>query len=313
MTIGQTDVPKLQKISSDDMMNVDQALQDEFSGIFFSTPEHYKGFRAGLLEQETELGARDVPVFMAKGSLVSIEIIKELNMDLNNLDYVFYCHETLEEIYVLPALKIKRKFEWNDCIPLMVSQSGSLSSLNAICLAQASLFDKQEGLALMLTVDSVEFNVLRYQFTGYLRGDSVSAIMLSSSAGDYQIIEVQKVNDGIPLSYPLWKEEDYQLAEQLMIEQAEKLILLALSTHEIDYIICQHLSDSFCQAIEVSSRQTSAEFFTRMQWADMNLLGNDPYISLQELEKEREIRVGKRILLLFASIDFGVGYLILQK
>jgi len=310
LTIRQADVPKPQMLFSEES---EPSSQDEYSEVFFQTPEHYKEFRAGLLKLAAQSESTEIPAYTDVCSQVAIDRIKESNMDWTSLDYLYYCHETIEKKYVLPALKIKRLFEMNACTPLMVSQSGSLSSLGALSLAQAAVRNEPDKLSLMVVADRVEFAALRYQFTGYLRGDCTSLIELSSSAGDYRIVEVKRTTDGIESSYPFWTEDDYHLAEQLMIDHAERLLQLARSTHGIDYVICHRLSDAFCRAVETRCRQLSAEFFTRRQWTDVNLLSSDPYVSLRRLEQEREVPPGSKLLLLFAGIDFGVGYLVLQK
>ncbi len=314
MSIRQMDVPTSQQLSCDDGRSGDSDSSDEFSEIFFPTPEHYREFRAGMRERTVDSAAPEIPVFAESGSQVAISAIQALGMNAAKLGYLYYCHETLEKEYVLPSLKIKRQFEMNDCISLMFSQCGSLSSLSALRLANSAMRKQPDKLALLVMADRVEFAELRYQFSGYLRGDSASVMALSTSAGDYRIVEARKFADGIPPSYPLWKNEDYRLAEQLMSDHGERLLQQALLLHgRIDYVLCHRLSNAFCQAVAAKCRQISSEFYERPQWADVNLLGNDPYVSLRQLEQEREIPKGSKLLLLFAGIDFGVGYLVLQK
>lgn len=314
LSIRQLDVPKPQPISCGDGRGGDFDPQDEFREVFFPTPEHYREFRAGMRERTAASAAPEVPVFTESGSQAATGAVQGLGMDLTQMGFLFYCHETLEQDYVLPSLKIKRQFEMNDCISLMLSQSGSLASLSALRLAKSAMWKQTDKLGLLVVADRVEFAELRYQFTGYLRGDSASVMLLSSSAGDYRIVEARKFSDGIPLSYPLWKGSEYRLAEKLMSDHAKRLLEQAWSIHgRIDYVLCQRLSDAFCRAVEDKCRPTSTVFFVRRQWPDVNLLGNDPYASLRQLEREREIPPGSKLLLLFAGIDFGVGYVVLEK
>jgi hypothetical protein len=164
----------------------------------------------------------------------------------------------------------------------------------------------------VIVADKVEFPSLRYQFNGFMRGDHVSLLHISQKEGDYEVLDTQKVIDCIDVPYPFWNEVDYRRAEQNLIANTVQLLQNALSLHQnIDYIIGHQLSTLFSNAVELWCEKASIRMLSRKQWEGINLQGSDPYISLKMLEEENQLQPNCKILLLFASIDFGVGYTIL--
>lgn len=256
------------------------------------------------------------PIYIGRNSDLAEECAKRLSSQLKwgDVDILCYCHETIESSYsMIPALRLKKQMGMKDSLPYSVGAQGSLAPLSAIETAYAFMVAEQMSTALVISADSIKHPFSRIAPGGYVKGDAATAFILSSANGDYGILHWEITCDCLAVSYDQWGQEEYFQAEGNLTRHLKKLAVNWMECFAVDCVIAQHLSTSFLEEVETLCLDRKLRLWSRPHCQKVNLLGSDPFYSLFMAEQAGHIVSGERILLLFASIDHGIGCLIIQK
>ncbi|UFJ42451.1 hypothetical protein LOK74_08175 [Brevibacillus humidisoli] len=267
--------------------------------------------------QGTNLGER-IPVYSGGShSDLALELLdsKRDQLPLPEIDLFLYAHESVEASdSVLPALKIRNILGMRRCLPFSLGFQGSLASLSAMEIADAFIRVESVRRLLLVTVDCIVPPFPRSVHSGYPKGDSAAGILLASGCGDYQVAGYRIMPHCLPKPVQQWDVSDYEEAEQQLIQLAAALIdELTGGTPRPDWLVVQSVSAAFTAALCQMADSFNITVKLRQGWEQVNLLGSDPIVTLRQMEELGEVWDGQWIVMLWASIDHGLGAVLLRK
>lgn len=265
-------------------------------------------------DREEEQENTKIPICTMKQSDYAVEcVVKELTTP-QKIDVFCYCHETLEESHsILPALKIKTLAGLQKAMAFSIGHLSSLAFLSTVDLSKALFLDEPVEQMMGIINDSVVPPFLRVYFNENIRGDASTVFTIDSRNCGYEIVKARIYNQQIRVPFLSWKITDFQQAEKQLIDQTKRIISDLSREIQIDWIITQHISAHYLQTIHKYCMDSKRSMYKRTTWADINFLGSDPFISLEELAQSKQLLPDQTIALIFSSLDIGVGYVLLKN
>ncbi|GAA4726290.1 hypothetical protein [Brevibacillus fulvus] len=264
---------------------------------------------AGLSEERDH-----IPAFRGDFTDDAVRFLAEHGHGKRKIDLLCYCHETVGgNAGMLPAWKIQKRLGLVNCLPFSVGQQGSLASVSGVELVQSFFRAEPVQHALLLTIDHVVSPFSRKRFCGFAKGDAAAWIHFTRDEGTYQLLYAGQRGCCLPVSMHQWTADDYERAERMLIDKALLLLCEIRKQQRIDWTIAQCVSRSFLAGLERAWRNCDQKLFQRTRWANINFLGSDPFVTLQEMDSQITVQAGETIALVFVSPDHGVGVLLLQK
>ncbi|RAL21419.1 hypothetical protein [Thermoflavimicrobium daqui] len=298
----------------DTVTTLEQDEQDQENPWMESEPFQWMK-RTYHFPQETRLAFRHIPIpelRMSTADFAYTHLQSQPSFQLQ-IDGLIYCHETLElSPSLIPSLKLRKRMKWKKSLPLTLGQMGSLSCINGLTLANQMIQSQAvETLWLLCIADRVSFPFHRHQWSGYPKGDGITCLSVSRKQGGYALLDSQFHLGSIQPDIQTWSFAEYEQAVHRLIDHVKEL-WKRYKDHDqpIDLIIPQMIHEEFISQLV---QQLEANVFLRTNWPQINLLGSDPWYSLSEAEKSGQVKEGQMILLIFGSVDYGIGSLLLKK
>lgn len=267
------------------------------------------------LENTTAYGY--VPVYRGSHSELVAELFarRRSELPLAEVDVLLYAHESVEaDDRVLPALKIRNQLGLRRCLPMSLGYQGSLASVTACEVAAAFIRAESRSNVLLVTADSIVPPFSRQLAGGYPKGDSAAAALISTQPGDYQVEGYQLIPHCSKQPYHRWDDLDYQNTEQQLLQLTDRMMDgLHGWLGPPDWLVVQSVSPAFDAVVAEIAARYGSKLMQREKARRVNLLGSDPFVTLDQSEQQKALRAGQLVLLLWASWDHGVGGLLLRR
>lgn len=239
------------------------------------------------------------------------EDYQTIRNESDKMKYLLYCHETVEDSHsMLPALKLKHNLRLRNCLPFSISHQGSLSIITATEIAQ-SLLNKTE-IILFFISDCVMPPIKTPNFNNYPKGDCSIFGYFSYEKGMYKLMDYHLENVLHDKEITQWNSADYEVHESQLLHSVFDLMTNVSRNAGSPWVITQTLSPKFKERINDIAMNLNYKLYQREIEKDTNFFGSDVLISLNLLEKTNVLKHNEQILLIFASLDYGVGYYLLS-
>ncbi|MBO8162773.1 MAG: hypothetical protein H0Z34_03510 [Brevibacillus sp.] len=264
---------------------------------------------------KTQEGDAGIPVFPDGSSQLALRLLHGRRNQLANVDILLYVHESVEASgSVLPALKVKNVLEMKHCLPFSLGFQGSLANLAAVEIAEAFFRAEPIKQVLIVSVDCIVPPFSRRRHDLFPKGDSGAAVLYTVDDGDYRV-NGYRVNPYCLKTPPhKWTQLDCQVIVQQLLRLTVRLLEQLSQCGQLpDWLVPQHLSFPFGLALKQVGERYGVRVKLRECWGAVNLLGSDPFVTLVQMEQNGEISRGQSVLLLWASIDHGLGAMLLER
>lgn len=229
-------------------------------------------------------------------------------------DLICYCHETVQHpLTTLPGLMLCAKFGHRHAQSFVLGQLGSLACIRAIDLCKRMLEYGEGTDGLFCMADRTNYPFSRMSWTGSIKGDAAVLCTVSAEAGDYEVVDCRNLPLFPEGSMRAWTTADYERTMLALARHAEQALREMEAAGNIpDRLVIQNVSDSFVTAVGEAGKRCRIPVYVRQVRREINFLGSDPFVTLQEAITNGQLREGQSVLLLFASADYGIGLLTLR-
>ncbi|MFB0843780.1 hypothetical protein [Paenibacillus oleatilyticus] len=229
-------------------------------------------------------------------------------------DLICYCHETVQHpLTTLPGLMLCAKFGHRHAQSFVLGQLGSLACIRAIDLCKRMLEYGEGTDGLFCMADRTNYPFSRMSWTGSIKGDAAVLCTVSAEAGDYEVVDCRNLPLFPEGSMRAWTTADYERTMLALARHTEQALREMEAAGNIpDRLVIQNVSDSFVTAVGEAGKRCRIPVYVRQAWREINFLGSDPFVTLQEAITNGQLREGQSVLLLFASADYGIGLLTLR-
>lgn len=230
-------------------------------------------------------------------------------------DLICYCHETVQRpLTIAPGMMLASAFGQRQVLPLTLGQSGSLACLRALHWSRRMLEHGEGADGLLCIADRTDYPFSRTSWTGSIKGDAAVLCTLNAEAGDYEVMDYRILPVFPEGSMRAWTTADYERTTLALARQAEQALREMEAAGNVpDRLMIQNVSDSFVTAVGEAGERCGIPVYVRQTRREINFLGSDPFVTLQEVETNGQLQEGKSVLLLFASADYGIGLLTLRS
>ncbi|TVX93853.1 hypothetical protein [Paenibacillus agilis] len=231
----------------------------------------------------------------------------------NNASYLCYCHETVvPAIIYMPSFQLAQALGHARTMPLAIGQHGSLACILGLRWLERMLLKDESSHAVLTIIDQMVYPFSRRHWNGYLKADMAMWCRVSSQGGEFEVLSYEDKPAYLATDMFDWTSEDYDQAIDGLVQQLESSIKQREHVRA-DLMIVQHVSANWMSEVERIADQAGIALYIRSEWTEVNGLGSDPFLTLQEAVNTGMLVSGQTALLVFASVDYGIGLVRIKK
>ncbi|MBD8497203.1 hypothetical protein [Paenibacillus arenosi] len=231
----------------------------------------------------------------------------------NDASYLCYCHETVvPAIIYMPSFQLAQALGHARTVPLAIGQHGSLACILGFRWLERMLLNDNSSHAVLTIIDQTVYPFSRRHWNGYLKADMAMWCRVSSQDGEFEVLSYESKPAYLATDMFDWTSEDYDQAIYGLVQQLE-LSMNQGAYMQSDLLIVQHVSAKWMSQVERIAAQTGISLYQRSEWTEVNGLGSDPFLTLQEAVKTDVFGHGQTALLVFASVDYGIGLVRIKR
>ncbi|MCR8845591.1 hypothetical protein NQ117_18060 [Paenibacillus sp. SC116] len=231
----------------------------------------------------------------------------------NNASYLCYCHETVvPAIIYMPSFQLAQALGHARTLPLAIGQHGSLACILGLRWLERLLHKDNTSHAVLAIIDQTVYPFSRRHWDGYLKADMAMWCRVSSQGGEFEVLSYASRPAYLATDMFHWSSDDYDQAIDGLVQQLESSVKQGEHA-QTDLMIVQHVSAKWISQVERIAAQTGISLYQRSEWTEVNGLGSDPFLTLQEAVHTGAMVYGQTALLVFASVDYGIGLIRIRR